>query len=59
VVVGAIVSPGECWSVVALAAVACAAICAGARRWPGGWREVVARVIGVAFAADRSHIRSG
>jgi len=52
VAVGAIVSPGAYWSAVAFAVAFCAGICVAARRWPGAWREVVARVIGGALAAD-------
>ncbi len=48
----ATVSPPAYWSAVVLAAVACTALCIVARRSPGPWRVVVARIIGVALLAD-------
>jgi len=48
----ATVTPITYWTVVALAGLGCAALCATARRHPGRWRVTVARVIGVALAAD-------
>jgi hypothetical integral membrane protein (TIGR02206 family) len=48
----AVVSPSAYWSTVALAAIGCAVLCGAARRWPGRWRLTVARVLGLALAAD-------
>ncbi len=48
----ATVSPLAYWSTVALAGVACAVLCAVARRDPGPWRLVTARVISLLLLAD-------
>ena len=48
----ATVSPLAYWSTVVLAAVACAVLCTLARRRPGPWRIVTARVIGLVLVAD-------
>ncbi len=48
----AVVSPGAYWSVVVVAAAGCVALCAVARRRPGPWRVVAARVIGTVLAID-------
>ena len=48
----AVVSPTAYWTAVGLGAVTCAALCYTARRRPGPWRVVVARLIGLALAAD-------
>ena len=46
------VSPLAYWSTVALAAVGCAVLCTVARRRPGPWRAVTARVLALALAGD-------
>jgi hypothetical integral membrane protein (TIGR02206 family) len=46
------VSPLAYWSTVALAAVGCAVLCMVARRRPGPWRVVTARVLALALAGD-------
>ncbi|MGA8297154.1 MAG: TIGR02206 family membrane protein [Acidimicrobiales bacterium] len=48
----AVVSPAAYWSVVAAAALGCAALSIAARRRPGPWRRYVAWGIGVALAWD-------
>ncbi len=48
----ATVSPLPYWSTVALGAIACVVLCAGARRRPGAWRIVTARVIALLLLAD-------
>jgi len=48
----ATVTAGAYWSAVLVAAVCCVALCAAGRRWPGRWRQVVARIVGAALAAD-------
>ena len=48
----ATVSPPAYWTTVAVAAASCAVLCITARRRPGPWRIVVARVIGLLLAAD-------
>ena len=48
----AAVSPAAYWSCVSVAGVGCCALCVAARRHPGPWRIVVARLIGTALAAD-------
>jgi len=48
----AAISPIAYWASVVLAALACAALCVSARRWPGRWTFVVARVIGFVLVAD-------
>jgi len=48
----AAVSPEVYWPAVALAAATCAAVWVAARKRPGRWRIVCARVIGLALAAD-------
>ena len=48
----AVVSPVQYWSFVAAAAVLCVVLCVAARRHPGPWRIVVARVIGAALLTD-------
>ncbi|MGA2520432.1 MAG: TIGR02206 family membrane protein [Acidimicrobiales bacterium] len=48
----AIVSAVQYWSIVALAAVGCVALCLAGRRRRGPWRPVVARLIGLALLAD-------
>jgi hypothetical integral membrane protein (TIGR02206 family) len=50
--VTATVSPPAYWSAVVLAAVVAVALCVAARRSPGPWRITVARLIGLALAAD-------
>jgi hypothetical integral membrane protein (TIGR02206 family) len=47
-----VVSPAAYWSMVVLAAVICAAVCSLARRRPGPWTMVVARLIGLALIVD-------
>jgi hypothetical integral membrane protein (TIGR02206 family) len=48
----AVVSPTAYWSAVGLGALVCAGLCVAARRRPGPWRIVVARLVGLALAAD-------
>jgi len=48
----ATVSPLAYWSTVALAAAGCVALCRAARRAPGPWRIVTARVLAIALVAD-------
>ena len=48
----AVVSRDAYWSTVAMAAIGCAVLCGAARRWPGPWRVTVARLVGLALAAD-------
>jgi hypothetical integral membrane protein (TIGR02206 family) len=48
----AVVSPTAYWTAVGLGAVTCAVLCYTARRRPGPWRVVVARLVGLALAAD-------
>jgi hypothetical integral membrane protein (TIGR02206 family) len=48
----AVVSPAAYWTVVAVAAVGCAALALRARRHPGPWRRYVAWGIGAALAWD-------
>jgi hypothetical integral membrane protein (TIGR02206 family) len=48
----AVESPPAYWSAVALALAGCLATSLAARRWPGTWRTTVARLIGLALAAD-------
>jgi hypothetical integral membrane protein (TIGR02206 family) len=48
----ATVTPTAYWSAVVVAAALCAGVCWAARRWPGRWRLVVARVLGTALVAD-------
>jgi hypothetical integral membrane protein (TIGR02206 family) len=48
----ATVSPLAYWSVVALAAAGCIGLCRAARRRPGPWRVVTARVLSLLLAAD-------
>lgn len=48
----ATVSPVSYWSSAALAAAVCGFLCVTARRHPGSWTIVVARVLGVVLAAD-------
>jgi hypothetical integral membrane protein (TIGR02206 family) len=48
----ATVSPLAYWSVVALATAACIGLCRAARRRPGPWRVVTARVLSLLLAAD-------
>jgi hypothetical integral membrane protein (TIGR02206 family) len=48
----AAVTPLSYWSSVFVAVVACAALCLAARRHPGPWTVVAARVIGLLLAAD-------
>jgi uncharacterized membrane protein YwaF len=48
----AVVSPTAYWTAVSLGAVTCAVLCYTARRRPGPWRVVVARLVGLALAAD-------
>jgi len=48
----AVVSPTAYWTAVGLGAVTCAVACYAARRRPGPWRVVVARLVGLALAAD-------
>jgi hypothetical integral membrane protein (TIGR02206 family) len=50
--VTAAISPVSYWSSALLAAAACAALCVAARRHPGGWTVVAARILGVVLAAD-------
>lgn len=47
----AAVSPGVYWPAVALAGATCAAVCIAARKRPGRWRIVCARVIGLTLVA--------
>jgi hypothetical integral membrane protein (TIGR02206 family) len=47
----AAVSPGVYWPAVALAGATCAAVCIAARKRPGRWRIVCARLIGLTLAA--------
>ncbi len=47
----AAVSPEAYWPAVALAGATCAAVCVAARKRPGTWRIVCARVIGLTLAA--------
>lgn len=46
------VSPGAYWAAVALAAGACALLCAEARRRPGSWTKTTARILGILLLAD-------
>jgi hypothetical integral membrane protein (TIGR02206 family) len=48
----ATVSPLAYWTAVVVAACACVAACLAGRMWPGPWRTSVARIIGLALAAD-------
>ena len=48
----ALVSARAYWSIVAVGLTICVLICLAGRRWPGHWRDVVARFIGVALIAD-------
>lgn len=48
----AVVSPGAYWTAVALAAAGVTGLAVAARRRPGPWRVVVARVIGTALVTD-------
>jgi hypothetical integral membrane protein (TIGR02206 family) len=48
----AVVSPAAYWSVVAVAAIGCAALSYAARRRPGAWRRYVAWGIGAALGWD-------
>lgn len=48
----AVVSPTPYWSGVGIAAAACLVLCLEARRRPGPWTVVVARLIGTILAAD-------
>lgn len=48
----ATVSPLAYWSVVALATAGCIGLCGAARRRPGPWRVVTARVLSLLLAAD-------
>jgi hypothetical integral membrane protein (TIGR02206 family) len=48
----AVVSPAAYWTVVAVAAIGCAALALRARRHPGPWRRYVAWGIGAALAWD-------
>jgi hypothetical integral membrane protein (TIGR02206 family) len=48
----AVVSPTAYWTAVGLGAVTCAVLCYTARCRPGPWRVVVARLVGLALAAD-------
>lgn len=48
----ATVSPLAYWSTVALAGVGCVILCAVARRHPGPWTVVTARVLALALAGD-------
>ena len=48
----AVITPTAYWSSVAMAAVLCVSLCLLARRRPGPWTVVVARVIGLILAAD-------
>ena len=48
----AVESPPAYWSAVALALAGCLAASLIARRWPGPWRTIAARLIGLALAAD-------
>ena len=49
---GATVSPIAYWWIVGGLGVGCAVLCAGARRRPGRWTVLVARVIGLVLVAD-------
>jgi hypothetical integral membrane protein (TIGR02206 family) len=48
----AVVSPTAYWTAVGIGAAGCGVACLVARRKPGPWRIVVARLIGTALAAD-------
>jgi hypothetical integral membrane protein (TIGR02206 family) len=48
----ATISPVSYWLSVIFTAAGCIAICAAARRWPGRWRILMARAIGVVLIAD-------
>ncbi len=50
--VATVVSPTAYWSSVALAALVCAGACLAARRRPGRWTVIAARLIGVLLLAD-------
>lgn len=47
-----VVSPLAYGSSVVLGATACAVACVAARRWPGAWTVVVARIVGLILLAD-------
>ena len=48
----ATVSPQAYWSCVTVAAISCVALCVAARRRPGAWTVLTARVIGLLLGAD-------
>ncbi|HEX6395043.1 MAG TPA: TIGR02206 family membrane protein [Acidimicrobiales bacterium] len=48
----AVVSAGPYWSSVVLVAAGCVLLCRGAKRRPGPWRVVAARIIGSLLLAD-------
>ena len=48
----ATISPADYWSSVVVAAIGCIVLCTAARRHPGRWTVLVARVIGLLLAAD-------